>query len=177
MEARELGRATGSVSRMAPKLVVVGGGKMGSALLAGLIDGGWAPVADLAVSEPDEAQRRPPGRGPPRPAGLRRAGRCRVAVLAVKPDVAEAVARTLGAVGVTRVLSIVAGLSTARLEDALPPGAVVVRAMPNTPALVGAGVAAMSGGSGPPPPTSTGPRASSARWDRWSACPSASSTR
>ena len=43
---------------MAPKLVVVGGGKMGSALVAGLIAGNWAPVSDLAVSEPDEAQRR-----------------------------------------------------------------------------------------------------------------------
>ena len=69
------------------------------------------------------------------------------AVLAVKPDVAEAVARTLSAVGITRVLSIVAGLSSARLEAALQPGDVVVRSMPNTPALIGAGVSAMSGGS------------------------------
>ena len=59
------------------------------------------------------------------------------------------------------MLSIVAGLSTVRLEDALATGAVVVRAMPNTPALVGAGMAGMSGGSGPRLPTSTGPRASS----------------
>ena len=53
--------------------------------------------------------------------------------MAVKPDVAEGVLRTLSAVGITRVLSIVAGLSTARLEAALGPGDVVVRAMPNTP--------------------------------------------
>jgi pyrroline-5-carboxylate reductase len=45
------------------------------------------------------------------------------------------------------VLSIVAGLSTTRLEAALGARGVVVRAMPNTPALIGAGVAAMSGGS------------------------------
>ena len=68
------------------------------------------------------------------------------AILAVKPDVAEAVLQTLAAVGITRVLSIVAGLSTARLEAALGPG-VVVRSMPNTPSLVGSGVAAISGGS------------------------------
>ena len=49
--------------------------------------------------------------------------------------------------GITRVLSIVAGLSTARLEAALRPGDVVVRSMPNTPALIGAGVSGMSGGS------------------------------
>ena len=133
---------------MAPKLVVVGGGRMGSALVTGLIAGGWAPVADLAVSEPDEAQCRRLTDAHP---GLLVSDvpvAAESAVLAVKPDVAEAVTRTLGAMGVTRVLSIVAGLSTVRLEDALPAGAVVVRAMPNTPALVGAGMAGMSGGSG-----------------------------
>jgi pyrroline-5-carboxylate reductase len=131
---------------MAPKLVVVGGGKMGSALLAGLVAGGWAPVGDLAVSEPDEGQRRRLSDAHPGLLVSDGPVAAESAVLAVKPDVAEAVARTLAAVGITRVLSIVAGLSTARIEDALHPGAVVVRAMPNTPALVGAGVAGMSGG-------------------------------
>jgi pyrroline-5-carboxylate reductase len=132
---------------MAPKLLVVGGGRMGSALLGGLIAGGWAPAAALAVSEPDPDRRHQlaathPGvsiEAEPVPADG--------AVLAVKPDVAEAVVRTLPDVGITRVLSIVAGLSSARLEAALSPGSVVVRAMPNTPALIGAGVAGMSGGS------------------------------
>ena len=59
----------------------------------------------------------------------------------------KARSRTLVAVGISRVLSIVAGLSTARLEAALGPGHVVVRSMPNTPSLVGCGVAAISGGS------------------------------
>ena len=45
------------------------------------------------------------------------------------------------------MLSIVAGLASARLEAALRPGAVVVRAMPNTPALIGAGVSVIAGGS------------------------------
>ena len=132
---------------MAPKLVVVGGGRMGSALLAGLVTGGWAPVGDLAVSEPDGARRQKLSEDHP---GLRVAEvpvAADAAVLAVKPDVAEAVARTLSTVGITRVLSIVAGLSTARLEAALQPGDVVVRSMPNTPALIGAGVSGMSGGS------------------------------
>jgi pyrroline-5-carboxylate reductase len=120
---------------------------MGSALLGGLIAGGWAPAHDRAVSDPDaEARRRLADRHPglevvdtPVPAES--------ALLAVKPDVAEPVLHTLAGVGVRRVLSIVAGLSTARLEAALRPGDVVVRAMPNTPALLGAGVAGMSGGS------------------------------
>ena len=56
------------------------------------------------------------------------------------------VLRALGAIGARRVLSIVAGISSDRLEAALPAGSVVVRAMPNTPSLVGAGVAGLSGG-------------------------------
>ncbi len=132
---------------MAPRLLVVGGGKMGSALLSGLISAGWAPLEDLAVSEPDPAQRRRLAGAHP---GLHIADGpvpADAALLAVKPDVAESVLRTLGAVGIRRVLSIVAGLSTARLEAALHPGDVVVRAMPNTPSLVGSGVAGMAGGS------------------------------
>jgi pyrroline-5-carboxylate reductase len=45
------------------------------------------------------------------------------------------------------VLSIAAGVTLARLEGALAPGTPVVRAMPNTPALVGAGAAAVAAGS------------------------------
>jgi len=120
---------------------------MGSALLTGLIAGGWAPVDELAVSETDQGQRERLAASHP---GLRVVEGpipAEGAVLAVKPEVAEAALRTLTAVGITRVLSIVAGLSSARLEAALQPGDVVVRAMPNTPSLVGAGVAGMSGGS------------------------------
>ena len=74
-------------------------------------------------------------------------GRIAGAVLAVKPDAAEGACRALRAPGCRRVLSIVAGVPSARLEAALGGEPVVVRAMPNTPALVGAGVTAISGGS------------------------------
>jgi pyrroline-5-carboxylate reductase len=132
---------------MAAKLLVVGGGKMGSALLTGLIASGWAPVEDLVVSDPDPVQRRRLAEAHPGLAVTDTPVAAEGTLLAVKPDVAEAVLRTLTAFGVTRVLSIVAGLSTARLEAALDPGTVVVRSMPNTPSLVGSGMAAMSGGS------------------------------
>jgi pyrroline-5-carboxylate reductase len=131
---------------MAPRLLVVGGGKMGSALLNGLITAGWAPPDELAVADPDPVRRQSlteahPGlsvsAGPVAADG---------AVLAVKPDIAEAVLRSVSEAGIARVLSIVAGVSTARLQAAMTPGAVVIRSMPNSPALIGAGVAAMSGG-------------------------------
>jgi len=137
---------------MALKLVVVGGGKMGSALLSGLLGGGWARPEELGVIEPVAARRAELEvefgglvlLTAPDPVVLER---CGGAVLAVKPDQAEGACRTLGACGVTRVLSVAAGVPSARLEAALPDGSVVVRAMPNTPALVGAGVSAIAGGS------------------------------
>jgi len=138
-------------------LLIVGGGKMGGALLGGLLRAGWAGAEDLAVLEPlperrAELEAAHPGLrayAAPEPGLLDEGGGDRLtgAVLAVKPDAAEGAARALGATGVTRVLSIVAGVSAARLEVALGGEPVVVRAMPNAPALVEAGVTAMAGGS------------------------------
>jgi len=152
---------------MAAKLLVVGGGKMGTALITGLIARGWGAASDIAVVEPS-AERRASleaeheglivlegltstvTRGAEAEASMsasRILDTTAGALLAVKPDVAEAVCVQLGAAGVNRVVSIVAGMPAQRLEARLPAGAVVVRAMPNTPALVGAGVTAISGGS------------------------------
>jgi pyrroline-5-carboxylate reductase len=130
-----------------PKLLVVGGGKMGSAMVAGILDSGWAAAGELAVADPDAGQRDSLAERHP---GLIVADApvdAEGALLAVKQDAADSACRALGALGVPRVLSVVAGFNTARLESVLPAGTVVVRAVPNTPALVGAGVAAMSGGS------------------------------
>ncbi len=137
---------------MAVKLLVVGGGKMGSALIGGLVGQRFGEPGELGVVEPVPERRAALSLeyeglvvvAAPEP-GL--VGADGGAVLAVKPDVAESACRVLGAAGIPRVLSIVAGLNTARLDAALPEGVRVVRAMPNTPALVGAGVSAMSGGS------------------------------
>jgi pyrroline-5-carboxylate reductase len=147
--------ALGIVGRVS-SLLIVGGGTMGGALLGGLLRSGWAGTGDLTVVEPvaerrDELESEYPGLRTvtaPEPGLLDDAGeRIAGAVLAVKPDAAEGACRALGVTGVTRLLSIVAGVSAPRLEAALGGEPAVVRAMPNTPALVGAGVTAISGGS------------------------------
>jgi pyrroline-5-carboxylate reductase len=131
------------------RLQIVGGGKMGEALLGGLLAAGWAPPEQIAVVEPvaargKELADRYPGievTPSPRPAeGV---------VLAVKPDVVEAACEEVAAAGCDRLLSIAAGVTIATLEDALggPESVRVVRAMPNTAALVGAGAAAIAPGS------------------------------
>jgi pyrroline-5-carboxylate reductase len=130
-----------------PKLLVVGGGRMGSALVSGLLASGWARAEEIAVSEPDGAVRERLAAAHPGLVVLEGPSAADGAVLAVKPEIAEVAMAAASAGGIHRVLSIVAGISTARLEAVMAPGDVVIRAMPNSPSLIGAGVSAMSGGS------------------------------
>jgi pyrroline-5-carboxylate reductase len=132
------------------KLSLLGVGKMGEALLAGLLDAGWEPD-DLAVAEVDADRRRvveerfPKVRVVPSPAWA--VADADVVVVAVKPaDVGaalEACESSLPAGAL--VLSIAAGVTIATVEAAAP-GRPVVRAMPNTAALVRTGAAAIAPG-------------------------------
>ncbi|MGQ0742886.1 MAG: pyrroline-5-carboxylate reductase [Acidimicrobiales bacterium] len=128
------------------RLVVVGGGRMGEALLGGLVAAGWCRPEELAVLE-SVAERRTALVGRfegvtvvATVTGLKAAG----AVVAVKPPDVQEACRVIATTGATRVLSIAAGVRLGSLASWLGPGARAVRAMPNTPALVGAGVAAMA---------------------------------
>ena len=126
------------------RLVIVGGGNMGAALVGGLVAGGWSG-ADIVVVELDPDKR----------SALESAHGVRTsdtvvaadgAIVAVKPaDVAD-VTTQLAGLGVRRILSIAAGITLEVLQKAAGPGVAVVRAMPNTPALVREGVTALSGG-------------------------------
>ena len=121
---------------------------MGEALLSGLISSGWAASAsELAVAEKVGARRDELASSYPGLQVVADVVPAEGAIVAVKPgDVADA-CRALAGVGVERVLSIAAGVTLASLESALGAGVPVVRAMPNTPALVGAGAAAIAAGS------------------------------
>jgi len=129
-----------------PRLMVVGGGRMGAALLRGLLSGGWRPehiaVVELAPGRRAELQSLFPGVDV-------RADGCEAlgAVLAVKPVDARSACELLVGWHPQRVLSIMAGVTLSALEQWLGPRTVVLRAMPNTPATVGAGVSAVAGGS------------------------------
>ena len=69
------------------------------------------------------------------------------AVLAVKPGDVAGAARAVADAGARRLLSVAAGVTTRAIEEAAGRRLAVVRAMPNTPALIGAGAAAISPGS------------------------------
>jgi pyrroline-5-carboxylate reductase len=132
------------------RLVLIGGGRMGEALLSGLIRSGWAPATDLAVVEPVANRRAVLQEQFPDLLVSDSLVEAEGAVIAVKPAAVAEVCRALDGFGggpPARVLSIAAGVTLATLEGALPAGVAAVRAMPNTPALVGAGAAAIAGGS------------------------------
>lgn len=132
---------------MGLRLQFIGGGRMGEALLGGLIAQGWAQPGEMAVTE-TLAERRSELSGRYPQTLVSDAPQAGVdAVLATKPNDVEAAATALAALGPPRVLSIAAGVRTASLERWLGAGTRVVRAMPNTPALVGAGVSAVAPGS------------------------------
>lgn len=128
-------------------LVVVGGGKMGEALVGGLLRvGGW-PLSAVTVVEPHGPRRDELTVAWP---GLRVVSEpveAEAAVVAVKPQQVVGVCAALAPLGVRRVLSIAAGVRLASMEAVLPAGTAVVRAMPNTPSLVGEGAAAICAGS------------------------------
>jgi pyrroline-5-carboxylate reductase len=133
------------------RIVFIGGGNMGSALIGGLLGRGLA-ASEVSAVEPADAQRATLAA---RFGGIETcaaAGDCRglaaadLVVLAVKPqqmrDALRPVVPFLGASSPV-VLSIAAGLRLADIGRWLGGYGRLVRAMPNTPALVGEGIAAM----------------------------------
>ena len=127
------------------QLAFLGGGNMGRALIGGLLRRGTRPE-QISVGESAEAARAALARDFGITATADNAvavGKAELIVLAVKPQDAAAVLATLRPL-LTRnkpiVLSVAAGIRTSSLESWCGPGTPVVRAMPNRPALVGAGV-------------------------------------
>ncbi len=118
---------------------------MGAALVGGLLAADWA-TTDLAVVEVVATQRDSLTARFADVTITDTVPSCEAAVIAVKPyDVAAATTAAVAA-GARRVLSIAAGVSIDALQAAAGDDVAVVRAMPNTPALVGKGAAAMCGG-------------------------------
>src|SRR5262245_14211275 len=133
---------------MTYRLAVVGGGKMGTALVRGLLSAGWATPDELVVIEILSRQRDSLAEAL---FGVDVLGSldgvaADAALLAVKPGDVPAAARAAAAAGAGRILSVAAGVPTRVVEQAAGADVRVVRAMPNTPALVGAGAAAISPG-------------------------------
>lgn len=137
------------------RIAIIGGGSMGEAILAGLLRAG-RQVKDLVVAE----------KLPARADYLAETYSVRIAavddavenadfiLIAVKPADVEPVVTAISRAASQAesdtvekvVVSVVAGMTVAFYESRLPAGSPVVRAMPNAPALVRAGVTALAPG-------------------------------
>ncbi len=128
------------------RTLIVGGGRMGEALLGGLLAAGRS-ADGLVVAEVSPSRRRELAGAHPGVEVVESVVRAHAAVLAVKPRDVAGAARAVAEAGARRVLSVAAGVTTGAIEEAAGRRLAVVRAMPNTPALIGAGAAAISPGS------------------------------
>lgn len=129
-------------------LAVLGFGGMGSAIVRGAIAAGAIEAATTLVIEPDDARRvEAETLGCRVATDLRAASDAERLLLAVKPQTFAAIAPQLAARREScLVLSIMAGLSLARLGAGIGERHRFLRAMPNTPARLGKGVTALAPG-------------------------------
>jgi pyrroline-5-carboxylate reductase len=133
-------------------IAFVGAGNMAAALIRGLVGTGTVPATQIIAADPDHARIGVLGSD----LGIRTTTKnaeavaeANVVVLATKPQVfAHVLPGVAAAISPgTLVISIAAGISTRIIERAFLPGSRVVRSMPNTPALVGAGATAIAAGA------------------------------
>src|SRR5664280_313432 len=135
---------------MTERTAILGAGVMGETLLSGLLRAG-RPAEDVVITErrPERAAELAGRYGVKVMGNAEAAASADTVVLVVKPqDIAALLAEiTHSVVAGSLVVSIAAGITTAFVESRLPEGVAVVRVMPNTPALVDEGMAAISPGT------------------------------
>jgi pyrroline-5-carboxylate reductase len=131
-------------SKLNSPILLIGAGKMGSALIAGWLKHGLGPV--IAV-EPKPSPALKKLKGLKLVAALEDlpAQRFRACVVAIKPQVLKGEAARLKAIAAagTTMISIAAGTRVAFLARAWGKNARILRAMPNTPSAIGRGITAL----------------------------------
>jgi pyrroline-5-carboxylate reductase len=131
-------------------LAILGAGVMGETVLSGLLRAGWSPKQIVATDRRPERQVELTERyGITMLDNVEAAGQADTVLVVVKPqDMADLLAEIAPVLTADCLLvSLAAGVDTATIEAQLPAGTAVVRVMPNTPAQVDEGMAAISPGS------------------------------
>jgi pyrroline-5-carboxylate reductase len=137
---------------VARRIAILGCGKIGEALVAGLLSSGWRKKSEIVVStrrqeHADELHERHGVKATlANSEAVKGAG---LIVLAVKPQDLESLLSDIGPALTARqtVLSVAAAIPTSTIEAQLADGVPVVRAMPNTPATVHEGMAGICAGN------------------------------
>ena len=134
------------------KIAILGGGRIGEALLSGLLSSGWREPGEIVITSRREERvaelREHYGAEAPTDNAAAVSGAA-VVVVAVKPQDIDIL---LGEIGVhltteQTLISVAAAITTAHIEERIADGVPVVRAMPNSPATVHEGMAGICAGT------------------------------
>ena len=140
------------MNTLGPRIAFVGGGNMARSLIGGLVRAG-TDASSITVGEPNDDARQALARDfgiAVHASGADAARASDVVVLAVKPQVMKAVCTSLVEIARLRhplIVSIAAGIRIAQIDAWLGGDQPIVRAMPNTPALIGVGASALYAGA------------------------------
>src|SRR2546428_9456904 len=134
------------------KIAILGAGKIGESLLAGLLSSGWRKPGDIVVTGRREERLKELTERHSVEATLSNAeavAGAGLVVIAVKPQDFDVLLGEVGGLLTPEqtVLSVAAAIPTAQIEARLAAGVPVVRAMPNAPALVHEGMAGVCAGA------------------------------
>jgi len=133
---------------MSTPILIIGAGKMGTALIRGWVKAGLGPIT-VVEPKPSETLKAVPGLTLLSDLSAVETQGWRACVVALKPHILRAEAAKLTAITAAKTLmiSIAAGTPLALLKSHWGGGAAVVRAMPNTPGAIARGVTAIYAGS------------------------------
>ena len=134
------------------RIGVIGAGKIGSAIVRGVIRAGLVTSDQVMASDVSDALRQSIATELGIKVTSDNGAVCdfaSVVILAVKPQIVDSVVKEMAKkLGQTKLLiSVAAGVPLSRIEASLAQGARVVRVMPNIPCVVGAGASAYAGGA------------------------------
>src|SRR4051794_14502310 len=134
------------------RIAILGAGKIGESLLAGLLSSGWRKPADIVVTGRREerlSELKEPHGGDGAPDNASAVAGVGVIVSAVKRQDFDVLLGEVGGLITPEqtVLSVAAAIPTSQIEARLTTGVPVVRAMPNAPALVHEGIAGLCAGA------------------------------
>jgi pyrroline-5-carboxylate reductase len=130
-------------------IAILGCGRIGEALLVGLLGAGWTDIAVTSRTEERAAELRERHGVEATTANADVVPRAQLVVVAVKPQDIDALLAEIGPLLTPEqtVLSIAAAIPTAQVEARIAPGVPVVRAMPNAPSTVHEGMAGICAGA------------------------------
>jgi pyrroline-5-carboxylate reductase len=131
------------------RIAILGGGRIGEALLSGLLSADWSDIVVTARSEGRVADLRERHGVEATTSNRDAVAGAALVVVAVKPQDIDALLEDIGASlsAEQTVLSVAAAIPTAYIEARIADGVPVVRAMPNAPSVVHEGMAGIAAGS------------------------------